>query len=170
MTGDSRPKSASRYVGAFMSNPFAGNPFAKLKELELKILAVRDVQASKARIERLRRLAGRCRRANPDAEEAVCYHGALALIYEADGRIEKAIKHREVEIAKIRRLHELAALNPNDRYALQTYRKKDLRDRERWLKRLYVRRTTVETTGRARETGERRAKARMLHQRLGTKP
>jgi hypothetical protein len=128
-----------------MSNPFAGNPFAKLKELELKILSAGAARQNKARIERLRALAKQCRRGNPDAEEAICYHGALALIYEADGSLELAIKHREQEIAKIRRLHELEVLNPTG-YALQNYGKKDLRDRERRLKGLYARRTTVETT------------------------
>jgi len=129
-----------------MSNPFAGNPFAELKELELKILSAGAARGNKARIERLRALSKKCRRRNPDAEEAICYHGARALIHEADGSIKKAIKHREMEIAKIRRLHELA---PNDRYALQNYRKKDLRDRERRLKRLYVRKANVESTGHA---------------------
>jgi len=131
-----------RYLGTFMSNPFAGNPFAKLKELELKILSAGATRANKARIERLRALAKKCRRGNPDVEEAICYHGALALINEADGSIEKAIKHREQEIAKIRRLHELETINPTGGYALQNYRKKDLRDRERRLKALYARKTS----------------------------
>jgi hypothetical protein len=133
------------YLGAFMSNPFAGTPFAELSELELKILSTGAARANKARIERLRALAKKCRRGNPDAEMAICYHGALALIYEADASIEKAIKHREIEIAKIRRLHELEVINPTGGYALQNYRKKDLRDRERRLKRLYELKTAVKT-------------------------
>jgi hypothetical protein len=131
------------------SNPFAGNPFYKLKQLELKILSAGAAKPTKAQIERLRALAKKCRRGNPDAEEAICYNGALALNYEADGSIEKAIRHREIEIAKIRRLHELEVLNPTGGYSLQKYWKEDLKDRERRLKSLYARRTTVETNQRA---------------------
>lgn len=105
----------------------------------MEILAKHRV--NKARIEQLRTLVKKCRRGNPDAEESICYHGALALIYEADGSIEQAIKHREEEIAKIRGLHELELLHPSGGYAIQNYRKKDLKDRERRLKALYARRT-----------------------------
>lgn len=123
-----------------MSSPFSGNLFYELKQLEIKILAARRV--NKARIKQLRTLAKRCRRGNPEAEESICYQGALALIHEADGSIEQAVKHREEEIAKIRRLHELELLHPTRGYALQNYRKKDLKDRERRLKALYARRKT----------------------------
>ena len=105
------------------------------------ILSRGDAEVSKRRIERLRILAKECRRRNPDAKEAICYHGALALIHEADGALKQATKQREVEIAKIRRLHELKLLNPTRGYALQNYRKKDLKDRERRLKALYARNT-----------------------------
>jgi hypothetical protein len=116
------------------------NPFADLKALEMVVLSARSV--NKARIEKLRTLAKKCGRGNPDAEECICYHGALALIYEADGSVTKAIEHREKEIAKIRRLHELELENPTGGYALQNYRKKDLKDRERRLKGLYARKKT----------------------------
>ena len=116
------------------------NPFAELKELELQILSKRRV--NKASIEWLRALAKKCPRVNPDAEAGICYHGALALIYEADGSLTEAIRHRELEIAKIRRLHELELENPTGGYALQNYRKKDLKDRERRLKALYARKKT----------------------------
>ena len=116
------------------------NPFSELKELEMEILSKRRV--NKARIERLRTLAKKCRQGNPDAEECICYHGALALIHEADGSLTKAIRHREEEIAMIHRLHRLELLNSTGDYALQNYRKKDLKDRERRLKILYVRKKT----------------------------
>ena len=122
-------------------NPFSGNPFYELKKVEMKILSASGADINKRRIERLRTLAKQCRRRNPDAEESICYHGALALIHEADGSLEQAIKHREEEIAKIRRLHELELLNPTGGYALQNYGKKDLKDRERRLKALYARKT-----------------------------
>src|SRR5687768_13374756 len=113
------------------------NSFAELKELEMEILSKRRVD--KARIERLRTLAKKCRRGNPDAEECICYHGALALIHEADGSLMEAIRHREEEIAKIRRLHELELENPTGGYGIQNYRKRDLKDREQRLKALYAR-------------------------------
>ena len=112
------------------------NPFADLKELEQEILVKRRVD--KAKIEQLRTLVEKCRRSNPDAEECICYHGALALIHEADGSLTKAIRHREEEIAKIHRLYELELINPTGGYALQNYRKKDLKDREQRLKALYA--------------------------------
>ncbi len=115
------------------------NPFSELKELEIEILSKRHV--NKARIERLRTLAKKCRRGNPAAEESICYHGALALIHEADGSVTKAIRHREEEIAKICRLHELELEKPTGGDALQNYRRKDLKDRERRLKALYARKT-----------------------------
>jgi hypothetical protein len=129
------------YPEEFMSDPYAGNPFYELKKLEMKILSENRAVVTKARIERLRKLAKKCRRHNPDAEESICYHGALALIHEADGTLEQAIRHREQEIAKIRRLHELELLHPTGGFALQNYRKKDLKDRERRLKALRARKT-----------------------------
>ena len=122
-------------------NPFSGNPFYELKKVEMKILSASGAKINRRRIERLRTLAKQCRRHNPDAEESVCYHGALALIHEAEGSFEQAIKHREEEIARIRRLHELELLNPTGGYALQNYGKKDLKDRERRLEALYARKT-----------------------------
>ena len=126
-----------RRLTDYMSYPFAGNPFYELKKVEMEILSRSGAGINKRRIERLRTLAKRCRRGNPDAEKAICYHGALALIHEADGALKQAIKHREEEIAKIHRLHELET----SRYALQNYGKKDLKDRERRLKALYARKT-----------------------------
>jgi hypothetical protein len=114
-----------------------GNPFADLKKLEMEIFS--KPRVSKVSIERLRTLAKKCRRGNPDAEECICYHGALALIHEADGSLTKAIRHREEEIAKIHRLHELELENPTGGYALQNYGKRDLKDRERRLKALHAR-------------------------------
>src|SRR5438105_2565178 len=73
----------------FMSSPFSGNPFYELKKVEMEILSRSGARTNKRRIERLRTLAKRCRRRNPDAEECICYHGALALIYEADGSLKK---------------------------------------------------------------------------------
>jgi hypothetical protein len=122
-----------------MRSPFSDNPFYELQKVEMEILSRSGARMNKRRIERLRTLAKRCRRRNPDAEESICYHGALALIFEADGSLKKAIKHREEEIAKIRRLHELELLHPTGGYALQNYGKKDLKDRERRLKALYAR-------------------------------
>src|SRR5690349_17631471 len=97
------------------------NPFADLKELEFEILS--KSRFNKAKIERLRKLVKKCRRGNPDAEHSICYHGALALIHEADGSLTKAIRHREQEIAKIHRLYELELENPTGGRALKNYRK-----------------------------------------------
>jgi hypothetical protein len=114
-------------------------PWAKLKELEVEILSQGDAIVE-SRIKKLCTLVEQCRR-DPDADESICYHGALALIYQADGSLEQAIRHREEEIAKIRRLHELELQNPTGGYALQNYGEQDLEDRQRRLKALYARKS-----------------------------
>lgn len=114
-------------------------PWSKLKAREIEILALPSVGADMKRIDSLRALIDDCRH-DPNAESSICYHGALALIYEADSEFEKAIRHREEEIAKIHHLHELELQNPTGGYALQNYGISDLADRERRLKDLYARR------------------------------
>ena len=116
-------------------------PWRKLKDLELEILSQSDAAVSKRRIKLLRSLVEECQGA-PDAEASICYHGALALIYEAEGSLEQAIRHREEEIAKISRLHELELQNPTGAYGLQNYGEKDLEDRKRRLMALYARKKT----------------------------
>ena len=64
----------------------------------------------------------------PDAEEAICYHGASALVSEADGRFKDAVRHREIEIGKIVQLQEEMRGEAPDlaAFALQNYGPDDL--------------------------------------------
>jgi hypothetical protein len=66
---------------------------------------------------------------DPDAEAVICYHGSLALLFEFVRDWPMALKHRQVEIRKIRRLHKRVEQNPSDAPALQNYRDEDLRQR-----------------------------------------
>lgn len=81
-----------------------------------------------ATIARLRKMAQQCA-LDAEAQEAICFHGSLALLSEHDGDWLGAVKHRKMEIAKIRRLHKLEELNPTDGWALQNYGTVDLEGR-----------------------------------------
>ena len=108
-------------------------PWHELKQSEMLALKSRaegsldaDVIAS------MRALFEACRK-TPDANESICYHGALALILEFDGDLDAAIEHRKIEISKIRELHNLAEMNPGDRPALKNYEEQDLQLRSQIL-------------------------------------
>lgn len=80
------------------------------------------------------RYAGRLRQlveaSDPRAESAFTEE-CLSLAHEAEGDLEQAIRHREAEIALIRRLHQLAQ-GPDAAHAdliLSQYSYADLRDR-----------------------------------------
>jgi hypothetical protein len=64
-----------------------------------------------------------------EADASICYHGSLALVFEFERDWPKALKHRELEIRKIRRLHKLEQQNPSGGYATQNYRDEDLDER-----------------------------------------
>jgi hypothetical protein len=71
----------------------------------------------------------------PDAEMAICYHGASALVCEAEGRLEDAARHREIEISKIAWLRASMKGEPPDlaAFALQHYGEAELLRRREWL-------------------------------------
>ena len=102
-------------------------PWLRLKQAEMKLLEqFSDSQnADPILVEDLRRFLRVCS-GDPDADEAICYHGALALLSEVEQDRAEAIRHRETEISKIERLHELAKENPGDRAALVYYEEEDL--------------------------------------------
>ena len=79
-----------------------------LKELEMEILNQIWVERNPnpLMIEDLRKLISSCSE-DTDSEEAICYHGALALLYEYEENWERAIHHRNIEISKIHKLHDL---------------------------------------------------------------
>ena len=104
-------------------------PWRELKQTEMMLLKQRCNGGMPPRaVLKLRRLFEQCREMI-DADESICYHGALALLHEADGKTEEAMKHRVIEIRKIEYLHELASQNPGDRAALINYDVDDLRIR-----------------------------------------
>jgi hypothetical protein len=104
-------------------------PWRDLKETEMLVLRQRQRgRFLPGSVSRLRKLVMKCGD-DPDAEAAICYHGSLALLFEFDRDWPKALKHRRVEIRKIRRLHKLAEQNCSDAPALQGYQDEDLRQR-----------------------------------------
>ena len=104
-------------------------PWQKLKDTELEVLRQRrNGSVLPVTLSRLGRLVARCR-LDADAEASICYHGSLALLYEFDRDWSGALKHRQLEIRKIRRLHVLERQNPSGGYATQNYRDEDLRER-----------------------------------------
>lgn len=74
-------------------------------------------------------------RDEPDADNAICFHGASALVGEADGRLEDAVRHRETEIAMILKLYEAMRGEPAStvEYAFQGYGAEDLAIRQELL-------------------------------------
>src|SRR4030095_8178469 len=96
-----------------------GPPWQKLKQTEMEALRQRrNGHPRMATLSRLRKLVTECGR-SADAEACMCYHGSLALLFEFDEDWAKAVKHRQVEIRKIRRLYELEKENPTGGYATQ---------------------------------------------------
>ena len=108
-------------------------PWHKLKQCEMAAMRLREHCAlDHAAIVSLRRLFDQCKNA-PDADEAICYHGARALIAEFDGELEEAIEHRRIEIEKIDQLHELARQDEGNRPGLVNYGDRELENRKRIL-------------------------------------
>lgn len=122
-------------------------PWRKLKEVESEALRRRRKGTLlPAEVSRLRRLVKKCKQ-DTDAGEAICYHGCLALIFEADRDWSNALKHRRLEISKIRRLHKLERENPTGGYATQHYREADLRERRAIL--AHIKSKAAEASSRA---------------------
>jgi hypothetical protein len=86
-------------------------------------------------IEALRVLLNECAKAD-DCTSAICYHGAAAIIANTDGNKVAAIRHREIEIRKIKQLHREEIRNPPNGYATQNYGVKDLNFRLKILNEL----------------------------------
>ena len=104
-------------------------PWSELKQTEEA--ALRQRRKAKPRtdtLSRLRRLVTECGQ-DRDASAAICYHGALALLFESEQDWPNALKHRRIEIRKIRRLYELERENPTGEYATQNYRQRDFQER-----------------------------------------
>ena len=97
-------------------------PWRKLKDIEIAILARRRTGKPylEAEWQRLHKLFEQCRTAD-DAEDAVCFHGVVALLAEHKGEFGLALKHRMIEIEKIVWLHEEEKRNPTDGYQTQDY-------------------------------------------------
>lgn len=120
-------------------------PWRKLKQCEVLVLKHRAAGGkSPDLISSLRHLIEEVAVA-PDAEESICYHGALSLVYEFDGDFEKAISHRKIEIEMIEYLHDLAQRNPGDRVGLVNYGQDDLDFRQRILQELVHKNTSRES-------------------------
>jgi tetratricopeptide (TPR) repeat protein len=82
--------------------------------------------------ERLKRLL----RKNDAKQESILGQECRSLIYELEGDLEAAIRHRENEIRKIRRLHEITPKKDWD-WVCQRYEYEDLSDRLDLLALLY---------------------------------
>ena len=101
-------------------------PWHLLKQAEMAALSERRREGMRpATIARLRKLVQRCER-DAEADQAICLHGSMALLCEYDGDWSDAVKHRKIEISKIRRLHKLEESHPTGGYALQDYREEDM--------------------------------------------
>jgi tetratricopeptide (TPR) repeat protein len=71
------------------------------------------------------------------AEKSIRVEECRALIAEARGDLRKAIKHREKEIALIRKLHRISLKRPGEAYVFAQYSYADLSDRMNLLAVLY---------------------------------
>ena len=108
----------------------------KVIELEFAAFAARGAGTLDGRmVSRLRRTLGALA-ALPDAEYAIVYHSAWALVHEFDGRLIDAIHHRVTEIAKIRRLHTLVRRRPSSKWVLRGRGLRFLASRKRVLAQL----------------------------------
>ncbi len=104
-------------------------PWRDLKQTEMQALRQRRRgHLLAATLCRLRKLAAKCGE-DKEAEASICYHGSLALVLEFDLDWPKALKHRQLEIRKIRRLHKLEQQYPSGGYATQNYEDEDLNER-----------------------------------------
>lgn len=111
-------------------------PWRNLKETEMEALRQRrNGSPLPGTLSRLRKLVTKCGQ-DADAEARICYHGSLALLFEYDRDWSNALKHRQLEIRKIRRLHELEQQNPTGGYATQNYEDKDFRERREILEQI----------------------------------
>jgi hypothetical protein len=108
----------------------------KLKELENSAFAARAEGAIDRRmVSRLRRML--CAAAVlPDAECAIVFHSAWALVHEFEGSLPNAIRHRAIEVAKIRRLHASVRRNPASKWVLRGCGLRFLESRHRVLAQL----------------------------------
>ncbi len=115
------------------------NPWAHLKELEILALATRGELRAEL-VDLMRQLVETCGE-EPDADEAILYHGALAILHEHDGRIAEAVREREIELGLIRGLYdEVEANDPETReFALQNYCEADVEQRRAILAALRAR-------------------------------
>src|SRR6266498_5632548 len=122
-------------------------PWHDLKKAELAALSERrSGRISQRTLPPLRKLVAECQQ-DPDADARICYHGSLALLFEADRDWSSALKHRQLEMRKIRRLYELERQNPTDGYATQNYQEKDLRERRAILEQIKCQATTKPPSG-----------------------
>src|SRR5687768_13366703 len=96
-------------------------PWPELKQTEMEVLTQRRKGSPrKNTLSRLRKLLTACGRER-GATSSICYHGSLALLFEFEQDWADALRHRRIEIRKIRRLYELERENPTDGYATQNY-------------------------------------------------
>lgn len=111
-------------------------PWQKLKEAETAVLAARrGGSITKRLVTRLRNTL-RSVQDLPDAEHAIVFHGAWSLIHEVDGNLVDAVRHRAVEVVKIRRLHASVRRNPASKWVLRDYGLRFLASRQRVLAQL----------------------------------
>ncbi len=112
-------------------------PWRKLKDTEMLILSqLQDgVTVAQSDIDALRELFSECDAAE-DATDAICYHGAAAILANVDVSRYISMKHGETEIRKIQKLHVEERRNPTDGYATQNYTADDLQLRIKLLKQL----------------------------------
>ena len=99
----------------------------------------------------LRVLFAKCAAAD-DATDAICYHGAAAIIAYYSGDTATAIKHREIEIEKIKQLHIEECRNPTGGYATQNYGTNDLQLRIKLL--AQCRERIPKTNGKTKDCNE----------------
>ena len=117
-------------------------PWSELKQTEIEVL--RQRRKGKPRtgtLSRLRRLVTECGQ-DRDASAAICYHGALALLFESEQDWPNALRHRRIEIRKIRRLYALEREDPTDGYATQHYQSRDVQERLKILEDIKARSLT----------------------------
>ena len=131
-------------------------PWRDLKETEMQALRQRRRgRPLPATVSRLRKLVAQCG-GEKEADMARCYHGSLALVFEFERDWPKALKHRQLEIRKIRRLHKLAQQNPGDACATQNYRDEDLNERLEILEQIKSRGVTEPIAAPSRRPAHRR--------------
>jgi tetratricopeptide (TPR) repeat protein len=83
-----------------------------------------------------KKLARLLSKADPE-HEAILTEECWSLIHETSGDLKNAIKHREMEIKKIRRLHAISRGQPHETAATEGYGISDLSDRLNLLATLY---------------------------------